>query len=104
MGEKLFFEYEALASRSRLFDSPSLNEQERREFLDGFYSLCEWLQISYLWRPNLSDEGDNHVIELALAGAAEAIITNNLSDFKGGELKFPHLKILTPKQFLEAPI
>jgi hypothetical protein len=30
------------------------------------------------WRPNLRDEGDNHLVELAIAGGAEAIVTYNV--------------------------
>ena len=55
----------------------------------------------FLWRPNLPDEADNHLIELALAGGAGAIVTNNVRDVRRGELAFPHLQILTPSQFLK---
>ena len=48
-----------------------------------------------------TDEADNHLVELALAGGADAIITNNVRDVRRGELAFPHLQILTPAQFLK---
>ncbi len=32
------------------------------------------MTVYYGWRPNLPDEGDNHLIELALAGSAQAIV------------------------------
>ncbi len=54
----------------------------------------------YLWRPNLPDEEDNHILELAVAGNAQAIITHNLKDFRQGQLAFPQIAILTPKQFI----
>jgi predicted nucleic acid-binding protein len=54
-----------------------------------------------MWRPNLRDEGDNHLIELALAGSAMAIVTRNVRDVAQGELKFPALHVLTPELFLE---
>jgi predicted nucleic acid-binding protein len=57
------------------------------------------VKVYYLWRPNLPDEGDTHLIELAVAGAAGAIITNNTRDLKGSNLHFPQTQILTPKQF-----
>jgi len=37
---------------------------------------------------------------LALAGNATHIVTNNISDLKNAELKFPELKIVTPARFL----
>jgi predicted nucleic acid-binding protein len=49
-----------------------------------------------LWRPNLPDEADNHLIELALAGNADTIVTTNTKDLAHGELRFPGLKILSP--------
>jgi hypothetical protein len=32
-------------------------------------------ELIYGWRPHLRDEGDNHLVELAIAGGAEAIVT-----------------------------
>ena len=55
----------------------------------------------YGWRPNLPDEGDNHLIELALAGGALAIVTHNLRDLRNGELQLGRLRVLTPAQCLE---
>jgi predicted nucleic acid-binding protein len=49
-----------------------------------------------LWRPNLRDEGDNHIVELAVAGGAGMIVTNNVADFRNAELKFPGIEILRP--------
>ena len=51
--------------------------------------------------PNLRDEGDNHVAELAIAGGAERIITRNLRDFAPMELRFPNLVVRTPEDFLK---
>jgi len=100
MGEKLFHEYSDLAGRRSLDRSP-LNRGERQELIEAFFSVCEWVSISYLWRPNLPDEGDNHVIELAIAGTAESIVTSNARDFVRGELKFTGLHIETPAEFLK---
>lgn len=37
----------------------------------------------------MRDEGDNHVAELAVAGGASMIVTNNRADFAGSDLRFP---------------
>ncbi len=52
--------------------------------------------VHYARRPNLQDEGDNDLIELAITGGAAAVVTHNVRDLARGELKFPGLKILTP--------
>ncbi len=62
---------------------------------------CRWCRIYYTWRPNLQDEGDNHIIELAVAGGAGYIITKNIKDLKSGELLFDNLRIVTPDEFIE---
>jgi predicted nucleic acid-binding protein len=50
---------------------------------------------------NLPDEVDNHLVDLAIVGGADVIVTNNVRDLRHGELTFPHLQILTPAQFLK---
>ncbi len=67
----------------------------------AFASVCAWTKIYYLWRPNLKDEGDNHVLELAVAGGAEGIVTHNVRDFSGSDLRFPAVRILRPSEFLK---
>jgi len=101
IGMALFSEYEDLFLRSALMVKSPLNEEERIVLLESFLSVCEWVKVYYLWRPNLPDEADNHLIELALAGGAHTIVTNNLRDVSRGELTFPSLNIFTPSQFLK---
>ena len=100
MGAALFHEYEDLMGRADLMQKCPLTPKERRLFFSSFLSLAEWIKVYYLWHPNLPDEGDNHLIELAIAGAAGIIVTNKLGDLGRGELRFPRLHILTPRQFL----
>lgn len=99
MGQKLFLEFEALLNRRGLFAGSPATLEEREALFSAFLSVCRWVNVFYLWRPNLPDEADNHVLELAVAGGAPLIITHNISDF-GGELQFPSVEILTPGQFL----
>ena len=96
----LFLEYEAVRKRERIRKLCPLNGDEIEELLNAYYSICEWTPIYYLWRPNIVDEGDNFLIELALAGNASHIITNNVRDLKNAELKFPELEIMTAEKIL----
>jgi hypothetical protein len=44
---------------------------------------------------------DNHLIELAVAGNAAAIVTRKMRDLAHSDLRFPALRVLTPEQCLE---
>lgn len=101
MGAALLSEYEDVLGRSRLFASSRLDAAERDELLDIFLACCEWTRIYFGWRPNLPDEGDNHLVELAIAGGAHYIVTRNLRDVARMELKFPTLQVVSPEDFLE---
>jgi len=96
----LFSEYEDVSKRKRVLSLCPLTSNEINALLNAFYSICRWVTIYYLWRPNLADEGDNFLIELALAGNASHIITNNVRDLKNAELKFPNLSIVKPEKLL----
>ena len=101
LGPALLAEYEDLLGRADLFADSVLSPKERSEVFDGFLSRCRWVEVFYAWRPNLPDEADNHLIELAVAAQTHAIVTRNLRDVSRGELKFPSLRVLTPEQCLE---
>ena len=96
----LFQKYEAVSNREQIRSICPLSNNEMTELLNAFYSICNWVPIYYLWRPNIADEADNFLIELALAGNASHIVTNNIHDLKNAELKFPSLEILTPEVLL----
>lgn len=100
LGEALFLEYEDVLSRAELMARSPLSAGERRQLLEAVLSVCLWADVYFGWRPNLRDEGDNHLIELAVASGAGWIITNNLADFRGAQLKFPEVRIGKPGEYL----
>lgn len=87
--------------REAVFRGCRLPADQRDELLNSFLSVCRWTTIYYGWRPNLRDEGDNHLIELAVAGSASAIITMSSRDFRSAELHLPDLRILLPEEVLQ---
>ncbi len=96
----LFLEYEDVMKREKIQTLCSLSVQEQEELFQAFLSTCKWNEIFYLWRPNLDDEGDDFLIELAVASNSSVIVTDNIKDIECGELKFD-IEVLTPKQFIE---
>lgn len=100
MGNALYSEYEDVIRREPIFRTSLLSLDERLAFLDDFFSVCDWVSVYYLWRPNLVDEADNHVLELAVAGGAQRIVTSNVKDFERTSLRFPSIEIVTPRDFV----
>jgi putative PIN family toxin of toxin-antitoxin system len=98
-GNALWLEYEDLLGRPVWTDATT--SKERRQVLAALARVGRWVNIYYGWRPNLPDEADNHLIELAMAGGAGAIITHNVRDIRRGELLLNGLRVLTPAEYLE---
>ncbi len=101
MGSALLAEYEDVLGRRSLFARSRLSAKERSELLDIFLAHCEWTRIYFGWRPNLRDEADNHLIELALAGGASHVVTRNVRHVGRMELRFPQLFVVTPEKFIK---
>ncbi len=97
-GNALWLEYEDLLGRDIWTNSTS--DSERRQVLSALIKVGQWVTVYYGWRPNLPDEADNHLIELAIAGGADVIITHNIRDIKRGEL-LNSIKVQSPSDFLE---
>ncbi len=101
MGAALHAEHEDVLSRAALVGKSPLPATEREQLFDAYLSVCSWTRVYYLWRPNVRDEADNHLIELAVAGGAEALVTRNIRDFRSMELRFGNPKILRPEDIIK---
>ncbi len=99
-GNALWLEYEDLLGRDAVWTGETTHA-ERKNMLRALAAVGRWVTVYYGWRPNLPDEGDNHLIELAVAGNAEAIVSFNKKDLMRGQLLMPNLRIVTPAECLE---
>ena len=100
MSLPLFAEYRDLLGQHALFATSPLDQEERQALFHALMAASRLVDVYFLWRPNLPDEADNHVLELAVAASAHAIVTHNTSDFRRAELRFPNLAVLTPAELL----
>ena len=93
----LFFEYEEVLNRPDQF--PHLTTRDIDHFLDFVASVAERQKITFLWRPFLPDPNDDLVLEVAVAGEVDAIVTYNRKDFIGSD-RFG-IGILSPQEFIK---
>ena len=96
----LFLEYESVLKRpeQRLAHGFEIKEIDR--FLGALASACEPVEISFQWRPQLADAGDEMVLEAAINGRADALVTHNVRNFAKGAQRFG-LRVLRPGELLK---
>jgi predicted nucleic acid-binding protein len=97
-----------IGHRKRGLPGSVLTAAERSDLLDAFLGMSEWTRVYFGWRPNLPDDADNHLVELAVAGAARYVVTRHLRHLRHlcdvmarGEPRFPGLKVVDATTFLE---
>lgn len=100
IGNALYLEYQDLLNRENVQALCRQTTVSLEEFLDDFASICTAVDAWFLWRPNLPDKTDNHIIELAIAANADYIVTNNLKDFAQPELLHGGYEVISPQQLL----
>ncbi len=96
----LFLEYEAVLKREEQLVANRLQLQDIDDILNMLAYRGKEVKISYSWRPQLPDPKDEMVLEVAINGQADALITFNQTDFWPAASRF-HLEILSPKLFYE---
>lgn len=97
----LMFEYEAVATRAEHLKQAGLVIGDVAAILDAVAAVAIPTRLAFLWRPLLRDADDDMVLETAVNGRVDAIVTFNIRDFAEAALKFD-LQILSPGQALAA--
>ncbi|WP_319025407.1 putative toxin-antitoxin system toxin component, PIN family [Rhizobium terrae] len=78
----LFLEYEAVLSREETRKVTGHSLEDVASVMSALAAIAEGVDISFRTRPILSDVADEMVLEAALNGQAEAIVTHNVKDFR----------------------
>ena len=68
--------------------------------LDAFAAIAEPTNLDFLWRPILGDAEDEMVLETAVNGRADAIVTFNRRDFSPAPRYFG-IPVLSPGQAIQ---
>lgn len=92
----LVVEYEQTLCEPRV--KIQFSKEEIGRYIDYLCSVSECRKVHFLWRPLLSDQKDDMVLEAAVNGECQFIITYNTTDFKGSE-RFG-VEAIRPRDFL----
>ena len=92
----LAFQYEGVLVRHA--KELGLSKHEAAGLVDYFCQVAHKQEIHFLWRPTLSDPGDEFVLEVAVAAGCKVIVTHNTRDFRGAG-RFG-ISVITPGEFL----
>ena len=97
----VFLEYQDVLTRDKSLEDFELQLNDVQKFLRFIAYISKVYEIFFLLRPNLKDEKDNKIVELAVTSQSDYLITSNIRDFKKAELKFDQLRIITPGNFVK---
>ena len=93
----LALEYEAVCRRPEHRLEAGLSVRQVEVFLDAIIALGEPVQTHFLWRPQLRDPNDEMVLEAAVNGRADALVTFNMRDYGTAATQFG-VKVLLPRE------
>jgi predicted nucleic acid-binding protein len=91
----LMLQYESVLTRPEHIEAAGISAADVEILLDALAVVVEPIRISYLWRPMLPDAGDDLVLETAVNGRAEIVVTFNRRHFGPAATPFG-LEILAP--------
>lgn len=78
----LFMEYEAVLTRAEHLLASGSTREDVGAFLDYLAGLITPIEMHYFWRPQLDDVADEMVLETAINGQADLLVTFNTGHFR----------------------
>jgi len=96
----LLIEYEAVMTRAEHLKAAGLSVADVGVLLDAVAAVAEPVRLAFLWRPTLPDADDDMVLEAALSGDADMLVTFNRRDFEIATSAWGVL-VVTPQEALK---
>jgi putative PIN family toxin of toxin-antitoxin system len=97
----LLIEYEAVMTRPEHLRVSGLSAGEVEALLDAIVSVAEPVRLAFLWRPMLRDPDDDMVLEAAVNGQANLLVTFNHRDFENASGRF-EVEVVSPGEAVRA--
>jgi putative PIN family toxin of toxin-antitoxin system len=88
MSTPLLLEYEAVLTRPAVLAMIGLDGPAVITVLDELAGLCVPVAMDYRWRPVAADPDDDMVVETAINGQADLIVTFNIGDMRAAAAQF----------------
>ncbi len=95
----LALEYEAICTLAEHRLASGLSASDAALYVDGLIALAEPVRAFFRWRPQLRDPGDELVLEAAVNGQADAIVTFNESHLREARKSFG-IDVIRPAEAL----
>jgi len=96
----LVLEYETTCMLAEHRLAAGASERDVLNLIDSLIEIAEPIEVHYQWRPQLNDAGDEMVLEAAVNGQADAIVTFNRKDYGVGPARFG-IGLLSPADALK---
>src|SRR5215471_2359734 len=77
----LAVEHDAVCHRPEHRLAAGLNQREVDVFVAAVIAMAEAIETHFVWRPQLRDANDEMVLEAAINGRADALVTFNRKDY-----------------------
>lgn len=93
----LFCEYESKCTNPSHWLEAGLTHEQAQEFINTLAAIVKPVKKYFSWRPRLHDPNDEMVLEAAVNGQADAIVTFNLRDY-ANEPKAFKVDVINPAE------
>ena len=93
----LAMEYEAVCQHAEHRLAAKLSQRQVDIFVTAVIAMAEPVETHFLWRPQLRDPGDEMVLEAAVNGRADALVTFNIRDYGEAPGRFG-VELLLPRE------
>ncbi len=95
----LALEYEAICTLAEHRLASGLSAPEAGIYVNGLIGMAEPVRAFFRWRPQLRDPGDELILEAAVNGQADAIVTFNVSHLRDAHKNFG-IEVIRPGEAL----
>ena len=96
----LVLEYEAVLKRPEQLAASGGTGQEMDKLLDALIAVSRPVYRAFFWRPMLRDANDDMVLEVALNGPADLLVTFNRKDFEPAASTLA-IQVVAPQKALQ---